>query len=144
MRDGTLLVILTFSFAACGGADPVPATGPVLVPPELDDGDDLAPPSISGGAPEPDSDGFMPSEDDERWLAQNSRPPIRSAGDLLSAIGQFLTSLGLEPDVRGDSIDFLLLGRLHRIDLEDIEARCQRCQASEDELAVLAAGLPVG
>jgi hypothetical protein len=100
-------------------------------------------PPISGGAPEPDAEVFVPSETDERWLAQKSRPPIRSAGDLLAAVGQFLTSLGLEPDVRGDALDFLFLNRLHRIELEDVEARLERCQVSDDEAAMLAAGLPV-
>jgi hypothetical protein len=125
-------------------AAPVPAAGPILVPPELDDDEDLTPPPISGGAPESDDDGFVPSETDERWLAQNSRPPIRSAGDLLTAIGRFLTLLGLEPDGRSGAVDFLFLGHLHRLELEDIEARCERCQVSEDELTMLAAGLPVG
>jgi hypothetical protein len=107
-------------------AAPPTATGPVLVPPDLDDDDDLTLPPISGGAPEPDADGFVPSEDDERWLARNSRPPIRSAGDLLSAIAQFLTSLGLEPEVRGDAADFLFLNHLHLLELEDLAALCER------------------
>jgi hypothetical protein len=103
-----------------------------------------APPPISGGAPEPDAEVFVLGEADQRWLARNSRPSIRSAGDLLAAVGQFLTSLGLEPDVRGDAVDFLFLGRLHRIELEDVEARLERCQISDAEAAMLAAGLPVG
>jgi hypothetical protein len=52
---------------------------------------------------------------------------IQSAGDLLAAVGQFLAGLGLEPDVRGDALDFVLLGRLHRFELEDVEARLERC-----------------
>ena len=60
------------------------------------------------------------------------------------AVAQFLASLGLEPDVRGDALDFLFLNRLHRIELEDVEARLERCQISDAEAAMLAAGLPVG
>jgi hypothetical protein len=103
-------------------------------------------PPISGGAPDPEPDAavFVPSEDDERWLAQDSRPPIRSARDLLTAVGQFLAALGLEPDVQTDAVDFLFLGHLHRIELEDVESRLDRCQVSADEAAMLAAGLPVG
>ena len=51
---------------------------------------------------------------------------------------------GLEPDVRSDVVDFLFLGHLHRVELEDVEARLERCQVSDDEAAMLAAGLPVG
>jgi hypothetical protein len=118
--------------------------GPVLVPPELDSDDDLSPPPISGGAPDPATDVLVSSEANDQWIAQDSRPPIRSAGDLLLAIGQFLTSLGLEPEVQGDAVDFRFLGRLHRIELEDIESRLERQQVSEDELALTAAGLAVG
>jgi hypothetical protein len=108
------------------------------------DSAEVAPPPISGGVPEPEADVFVSSEADERWLAQNSRPPIRSAGDLLAAVAQFLASLGLEPDVQADAVDFLFLGRLHRVELEDVEARLERCQVSDDETAMLAAGLAVG
>jgi hypothetical protein len=59
-------------------------------------------------------------------------------------VAQFLTSLGLEPHVRADALDFLFLGYLHRVVLEDVEARLERCQVSDDEAALLAAGLPVG
>jgi hypothetical protein len=59
-------------------------------------------------------------------------------------VGQFLTSLGLEPHVRADAVDFLFLGRLHRVELEDVEARLERCQVSDEEAALLAAGLPLG
>ena len=59
-------------------------------------------------------------------------------------MARFLTSLGLEPDLRGGTLDFLFLGRLHRVELEDVEARLERCQVSSDEAAMLAAGLPVG
>jgi hypothetical protein len=38
----------------------------------------------------------------------------------------------------------LFLGHLHPIELEDVEARLERCQVSEDEVAMLAAGLPLG
>jgi hypothetical protein len=56
---------------------------------------------------------------------------------------QFLAVRGLEPDVRSDPVDFLFLAHLHRVELEDVEARLERCQFS-DEAAMLAAGLPVG
>jgi hypothetical protein len=102
------------------------------------------PPPVSGGAPEPEADVFIPSEADERWLARNPRPPIRSAGDLLAAVGQFLAALGLEPDIQADAVDFLFLGRLHRVECEDVEGRLERCQVSGDEAAMLAAGLPAG
>jgi hypothetical protein len=59
-------------------------------------------------------------------------------------VGQFLTLLGLEPDVRGDALDFLFLNRVHRIEVADIEARLERSQVSDDEAALLAAGLAVG
>jgi hypothetical protein len=60
------------------------------------------------------------------------------------SIAEHLARLGLEPDVHGDSIGFLFLGRLHRIELEDVESRLERCQVSDDEAAMLAAGLPIG
>jgi hypothetical protein len=59
-------------------------------------------------------------------------------------VAQFLAALGLEPDVRADAVDFLFLGHLHRVELEDVEVRLDRCQVSEDELGMLAAGLPIG
>jgi hypothetical protein len=90
------------------------------------------------------SEVFGPSESDHQWLAENSRPPIHSGHDLIVAVAEFLSSVGLEPDVQGDSVGFLFLGRLHRIELEDIESRLERQQVSEDELAMLAAGLAVG
>jgi hypothetical protein len=55
-----------------------------------------------------------------------------------------LTALGREPDVRSDAVDFLFLNRLHRIELEYVESWLVRCQASGDERAMLAEGLPVG
>jgi hypothetical protein len=112
-------------------------------PPETAPTEPALPP-ISDGAPELDAEVFVPSEADERWFARNSRPPIRSAGDLLAAVAQFLASLGLKPDVREDALDFLFLGHLHRIEVEDVEARLERCQVSDQEAAMLAAGLPVG
>jgi hypothetical protein len=69
---------------------------------------------------------------------------IQSAGDLLAAVGQFLTSLGLEPDVRGDALDFLHLGDLHRIEPEGIVARLDRAQVSDAERGMLAGGFPAG
>jgi hypothetical protein len=59
-------------------------------------------------------------------------------------VAQFLATLGLEPDVREDAADFLFLGHLHRVELEDVEARLERCQVSDDEAAMLATSLPVG
>jgi hypothetical protein len=59
-------------------------------------------------------------------------------------VAQFLATLGLEPDVREDATDFLFLGHLHRVEVEDVEARLERCQVSDDEVAMLAAGLPLG
>ena len=50
----------------------------------------------------------------------------------------------MKPDVREDALDFLFLGRLHRVELEDVEARLERCQVSGDEAAMLAAGLCIG
>jgi hypothetical protein len=107
-------------------------------------------PLIDGRPAFPDEPG--PSEDDLRWAAEsfarnygeNPPPPIRDARGLLLSIAEPLASLGLEPDVRGDAIDFLFLGHLHRVELEDVEARLDRCQVSEDERGMLAAGLPVG
>ena len=61
----------------------------------------------------------------------------------MTAVAQFLTTLDLEPDVRSDAVDFVFLGHLHRIELEDIDSRLERCQVS-DEAAMLAAVLPVG
>jgi hypothetical protein len=86
----------------------------------------------------------MPSAADERWVAETFRPSIQSAGDLLIAVAQTLAARGLEPDVRVDAVDFLFLGHLHRVELEDVEARLERCQVSDDEVAMLAAGLPLG
>jgi hypothetical protein len=59
-------------------------------------------------------------------------------------VGQSLAGLGLEPDVWSDDVDFLVLAHLHRVEVEDVEARLERCQVSDDEAAMLAAGLPVG
>jgi hypothetical protein len=62
----------------------------------------------------------------------------------LTAVGQFVASLGLEPAIRGDAVDSLFLDRQHRVEVGDVEARRERRQASPEELAMLAAGLPVG
>jgi hypothetical protein len=59
-------------------------------------------------------------------------------------VGQFLTTLPLEPDVRSDAVDFLFLAHLHRIELEDVEARLEQRQVSDVEAAMLASGLHVG
>jgi hypothetical protein len=59
-------------------------------------------------------------------------------------VAQFLAVRGLEPDVRSDVVDFLFLGHLHRVALEDVEARLEQCQVSDDAAAMLAADLPVG
>jgi hypothetical protein len=69
---------------------------------------------------------------------------IQSAGDLVTAVAQFLATLGLQPDVRSDAVDFLVLAHLHRVEVEDVESRLERCQVSGDEAAMLATGLPVG
>jgi hypothetical protein len=68
--------------------------------------------------------------------------PIRDSKDLLIGIGDHLASLGLEPDIRGDEILFEFLGRVHRLELEDLESRGPGI--SPDERAMIAAGLPVG
>jgi hypothetical protein len=52
--------------------------------------------------------------------------------------------MGLEPDIRGDAVNVLFWGQRHRLELEDLEARLDRCQLSDEEAAMLAAGLPVG
>jgi hypothetical protein len=62
----------------------------------------------------------------------------------LTAVVQFLAALGLEPDVQSDAVNVVFLGRLHWVELEDVEARLERCQLSDAEAAMLAAGLPVG
>src|SRR5262245_46107718 len=105
-----------------------------------------------GAAPAfPDEPG--PSPADEAWAAAefnrkfgDSPPTIRDARGLLLSIADHLASLGLEPDVHGDALTFTFLGRLHAIELEDIESRLERVRAgiSQDELAMLAAGLPIG
>jgi hypothetical protein len=100
------------------------------------------PPERLQGAEPPEVLG--PSEADQQWLAENSRPPIGSGHDLIVAIAEFLSSVGLEPDVQGDSVGFLFLGRLHRIELEDIESRLEKQQVSDDEVATMAAGLALG
>jgi hypothetical protein len=69
--------------------------------------------------------------------------PDRLVGDPLTAVAQFLTTLGLEPNVWSDAVDVLCLGHLHGVELEDVEVRLERCQVSDDEAAMLAAGLPV-
>jgi hypothetical protein len=86
----------------------------------------------------------MPSAADERWVAETFRPLIQSAGDLGTAVAQFLAALVLKPDVRSDAVDFLFLAHLHRVEFEDVEARLERCRVSDDEAAMLAAGLPLG
>ena len=107
-------------------------------------------PLIDGRPAFPDEPG--PSPEDEAWAAaefarkygEDPPAPIRDARGLLLSIAEHLASLGLEPDIRGDAIDVLFLGHLHRVELEDVEARLDRCQVSDDEAAVMAAGLPVG
>jgi hypothetical protein len=81
-----------------------------------------------------------------RCLAASPRSvrPDRSVGDPLTAVAQFLTSLGLELDVWRDAVDFLFLAHLHRVELEDVEGRLEQCQVSDDKAAMLATGLPVG
>lgn len=69
-------------------------------------------------------------------------PRIRDGRDLLLAVADFLATLGLEPDVRGDEILFLFLGHQCRIELADLERRTVGITATE--VAMLAAGIPVG
>jgi hypothetical protein len=86
---------------------------------------------------------LMPSTADERWVAETFRTLIQSACDFVTAVAQLLAVRGLEPDVRSDVVDFLFLGHLHRVELEDLEARLERCRVTEDQAAMLAAGLPI-
>ena len=72
-----------------------------------------------------------------------TRPASSSLASLVTAVAQFLAALGPEPDIRGDAVDLLFLSRPHRVELEDVDSRLERCQVS-DEAAMLAAGLPVG
>jgi hypothetical protein len=106
-----------------------------------------------GAAPAfPDEPG--PSAADEAWaatefnreLGEDPSPPIRDARGLLLSIADHLASLGLEPNVHGDVITVQFLGRLYAIELEDIDGRLERVRAgiSQDELAMMAAGLPIG
>jgi hypothetical protein len=106
-------------------------------------------PLIDGRPAFPDEPG--PSPEDQAWAAEFARKygedspaPIRDARGLLLSNAEHLASLGLEPEVRGDTLDVLFLGRLHRVELEDVEARLDRCQVSDAEAAMLSAGLPVG
>ncbi len=70
-------------------------------------------------------------------------PPIRDARDLLFSLGDHLTALGLEPDTRGDELTFLAFGRPFSLRLTDLEHR-PAGRVSHDELAMLAARMPVG
>jgi hypothetical protein len=100
----------------------------------------------------PDEPG--PSPADEAWaaaefhrkLGEDPSSPIRDARGLLLSIADHLASLGLEPDVHGDAITVQFLGRLYAMELEDIDGRLERVRTgiSQDELAMLAAGLPIG
>ena len=93
--------------------------------------------------------GEVQHPDDERsareaWEARYGEAPrpIRDARDLLISIGDHLASLGLEPDLGGDSLTFLFHAHVHRLDLEDLELR--RPGTSSDEMAIRAAGMPLG
>ena len=58
--------------------------------------------------------------------------------------GVVLDGAGPEPDVPSDAADFVFPNRLHPIELEDVEARLERCQVSGYEAAMLTAGLAPG
>jgi hypothetical protein len=107
----------------------------------------------------PDEPGL--SEEDERWYVEHvskrySDPAELKPGnlaDLAGSIAGYLTGLGLEPEVRDESIRFLFLGRVILLTLEDIDTRLEalaaetdgrRSQVSDDERGMMAAGLPVG
>jgi hypothetical protein len=99
----------------------------------------------------PDEPG--PSSEDQAWAARefnrkfgDEPAKILDARGLLLSIADHLTSLGLEPDVHDDALTVQFLGRLFSVELEDIESRLERVRAgiSQDELAMLAAGLPIG
>jgi hypothetical protein len=60
------------------------------------------------------------------------------------SIADHLKLLGLEPNFQGDAFAGMLSGRLLRIELEDFNVRLEQCQISDDEAAMLAAGLPAG
>jgi hypothetical protein len=77
-------------------------------------------------------------------LRSQQRARVGRQGDLWNTVRQFLTSLGLEPDVRSDAVDFLFRSHLHRVELDDIDSRLERCQVADDEAAMLTAGLLVG
>ncbi|MHB1558930.1 MAG: hypothetical protein ACYC61_15880 [Isosphaeraceae bacterium] len=79
----------------------------------------------------------------KRRFGPDDPPPIRDARDLLFAIGDALVALGLEPDTRGDTLAFLAFGHQFTLTLTDHDAR-QPGRISADELAMLAAGMPVG
>jgi hypothetical protein len=121
-----------------------------MIEPTTSSPEESCDPLIDGRPAFPDEPG--PSPEDQAWAAaefarkygEAPPAPIRDARGLLLSIAEHLASLGLEPDIRGDAIDVLFLGHLHRVELEDVEARLDRCQVSDDEAAVMAAGLPVG
>jgi hypothetical protein len=94
--------------------------------------------------------GEVQAPDDERsareaWEAKFGEQPrrIHDARDLLISVGDHLASLGLEPDLQGDALTFTFLGRVHRMELEDLEQRTPGCVTAA-ECAMIAAGLPVG
>ena len=107
----------------------------------------------------PDEPGL--SEKDERWYVQQvsqryGDPAEINPGnlaDLAQSVAGYLTGLGLEPDVRDRAIRFQFIGRMILLTLEDVDARLEamaaesdgrRSQVSDDELGMMAAGLPIG
>ncbi len=78
-----------------------------------------------------------------RRFGPDEPPPIRDARDLLFALGDALVAVGLEPDTRGDTLAFLAFGHQFTLTLTDHDVR-RPGRISGDELAMLAAGMPVG
>jgi hypothetical protein len=82
-------------------------------------------------------------EEWERKFCEQPRP-IRDSRDLLIAVGDFLASLTLEPDLQASSLDFLFLGRRHRLSLIDLDRDVEETLRGQGDRNLLAAGLPVG
>ena len=95
-----------------------------------------------------------PCEEDLAWyeaqLARNWGVPepeiIRNPTDLMHSVAGHLESLGLEPAVCGDVLLFMFQGHCFEFTLEDMDARAEAMerQISREEMAMMAAGLPIG
>ena len=70
--------------------------------------------------------------------------PILDARDLLISIGHHLASLTLEIDLRAGALDFLFLGRRHRLSLVDLDLDVEDTLRGQGDRDILAAGLSVG